>query len=79
MRLFDTVASLGSYALSATLIGGAVGLIAAFSYVQSFLLFPFLPTFLWATAVAAVAAGVGYVATHLKYVVGLPGYSFAQT
>ena len=44
--VFDTVASLGSYALSAALVGGAAGLIAALSYLQSFFLFPFLPTFL---------------------------------
>ena len=77
--VFDTVASLGSYALSAALIGGAVVLVAALSYVQSFLLFPFLPTFLWTAAAAAIAAGVGYIATHVKYAVGLPGYSFPET
>ena len=49
------------------------------SYLQSFFLFPFLPTLLWTVAGAAVAAGIGYVATHLKYAVGLPGYSFWQT
>ena len=77
--VFDTVASLGSYALSAALVGGAAGLIAALSYLLSFFLFPFLPTFLWAAAVASVAAGIGYVATHLKYAIRLPGYSFRQT
>jgi hypothetical protein len=77
--VFDTVASLGRYALSAALIGGSAGLIAALSYVQSFFLFPFLPTFLWTTGVAAVLAGIGYIATHLKYAVGLPDYSFLQT
>lgn len=77
--VFDTVASLGSYALSAALVGATTVVIAALSYLQSFFLFPFLPTFLWTVAGAAVAATIGYVATHLKYAVGLPGYSFLKT
>jgi hypothetical protein len=77
--VFDTVASLGSYALSAALVGGAAGVIAALSFAQSFFLFPFLPAFLWTSGIAAVAAAIGYVATHLKYAVDLPGYSFRQT
>jgi uncharacterized protein (DUF2235 family) len=79
MGVFDTVASLGSYALSAALVGGAAVVIATLSYLQSLFLFPFLPTVLWTAAGAAVAAGIGYIATHLKYAVGLPGYSFWQT
>lgn len=77
--VFDTVASLGSYPLSAALVGASAVLITALSYLQSFFLFPFVPTLLWTAAVAAAAAGVAYVATHLKYAVGLPGYSFWQT
>lgn len=77
--VFDTVASLGSYALSAALVGGAAGVIAALSFAQSFFLFPFLPTFLWAAGGAAAVAGIGYVATHLKSAVSLPGYTFWQT
>ncbi|MCP2057731.1 phospholipase effector Tle1 domain-containing protein [Bradyrhizobium diazoefficiens] len=77
--VFDTVASLGSYALSAALVGATTVVIAALSYLQSFFLFPFLPTFLWTVADAAVAATIGYVATHLKYAVGLSGYSFLKT
>jgi hypothetical protein len=34
---------------------------------------------LWSIGVAAVAALAGYVATHVKYAVGLEGYSLAQT
>jgi hypothetical protein len=71
--VFDTVASLGSYALSAALVGGVIGLIAVLSYVQSPFLIPFLPTFLWT---AAVAAGIGYVATHLKYAVACRNIRF---
>lgn len=77
--VFDTVASLGSYALSAALVGVSAVVIAVLSYLQSFFLFPFLQTLMWTAACAAVAAGVAYVATHLKYAVGLPGYSFWQT
>lgn len=77
--VFDTVASLGSYALSAALVGVSAFLIAALSYLQSFFLFPFVPTLLLTAAVAAAAAGVAYVATHLKCAVGLPGYSFWRT
>lgn len=77
--VFDTVASLGSYGLSAALIGGAALLIGALSYVQSLFLFPFLPTFLGTLAIATVAAGIAYVATHVKYATGLPGYSFLRT
>jgi uncharacterized protein (DUF2235 family) len=77
--VFDTVAALGSYPLSGALIGGMALFILAASYLQSFFLFPFLPTFLWSIGFAAVAALVGYVVTHLKYAEGLEGYSFIQT
>ncbi|MGJ4949003.1 phospholipase effector Tle1 domain-containing protein [Bradyrhizobium sp. HKCCYLS20291] len=77
--VFDTVASLGSYSLSAVLVGVTATVIPALSFVQSFFLFPFLPAMLWTAAGAAVAAGIGYVATHLKYAVGLPGYSLWRT
>ncbi|MDA9488841.1 hypothetical protein XI08_06375 [Bradyrhizobium sp. CCBAU 11361] len=77
--VFDTVASLGSYALSAALVGASAVLIAALSYLQSFFLFPFATTLLWTAAVAVAMGGVAYVATHVKYAVGLPGYSCWQT
>ncbi|EKS31068.1 DUF2235 domain-containing protein [Afipia felis] len=77
--VFDTVASLGSYTLSAALVAGAAGFIAILSYMQSFFFFPFLPTVLWATVAAAITAAGGYVATHLKYAHDLPGYSFYET
>jgi uncharacterized protein (DUF2235 family) len=57
--VFDTVAALGSYALSAALLGGAAVLIAALSYVQLLFLFPFPPTFLTSLLVAAIATGIG--------------------
>lgn len=77
--VFDTVASLGSYALSAAVVGVSAVLIIALSYLQSFLLFPFVPTLLGTAVVAVTVAGVAYAATHLKCAVGLPGYSFWQT
>lgn len=77
--VFDTVASLGSYTLSFGLVVVAAALIAVASYLQSFVLFPFVPTLLWVTAIAGLAALVGYIATHMKYAVDLPGYSFRQT
>jgi hypothetical protein len=77
--VFDTVASLGSYLLSGALIISAGLVILAASFLQSFFLFPFLPTFLWSVAAAAAVAVAGYVATHLKYAAGLEGYSVMQT
>ncbi len=77
--VFDTVAALESYLLSGALVGSAALLILAASYAQSFFLFPFLPTFFWAMGVAALAALVGYVATHVKFATGLKDYSFLQT
>jgi uncharacterized protein (DUF2235 family) len=77
--VFDTVAALGSYLLSGALIGGTALLIMAASYLQSFFLFPFLPTFLWSIGITAVTALVGYVATHVKYAVDLDGYPFIST
>ncbi|MHC2676953.1 uncharacterized protein (DUF2235 family) [Bradyrhizobium diazoefficiens] len=77
--VFDTVAALGSYLLSGALVGSAALLILAASYAQSFVLFPFLPTFFWSMGVAALAALVGYVATHVKFATGLKDHSFLQT
>ena len=77
--VFDTVAALGSYLLSGALFGGAALLILAASYLQSFFFLPFLPVFFCSIGIAAIAALVGYVATHLKYAVGLDGYSLIKT
>src|SRR5258707_3152561 len=70
--VFDTVASLGSYLLSAALLGGAELTLAAISIAQSFLLFPFLPTFLTLAGMGLLAAAIGYAVTHLKFAAGLP-------
>lgn len=71
--VFDTVASLGSYLLSAALLGGSVLALAAISFAQSFLLFPFLPTFLTLAGLGLLAAATGYAATHVKFAAGLLG------
>jgi uncharacterized protein (DUF2235 family) len=72
--VFDTVASLGSYLLSAALVAGAAAVLAAISFAQSFLLFPFLATFLTLAGISALAAAVGYAVTHIKVAAGLPGH-----
>lgn len=77
--VFDTVASLGSALLSIALASGLVGVIALTSFVQSFFLFPFLPTLLWLLGLSVAAAGVGYIVTHVKFAQGLEGYPFLKT
>lgn len=77
--VFDTVAALGSYLLSGALVGGAGFFILATSFLQSHFLFPFLPTFIFSIGIATVAALVGYIVTHVKYAVGLEGYSLIKT
>lgn len=77
--VFDTVASLGSYLLSGTLLACLVLVLALLSYVQSFWLWTFWPVFMGLLTTALVATAAGYVATHLKYAVGLEGYPFWKT
>ncbi|TFV43228.1 hypothetical protein [Bradyrhizobium niftali] len=71
--MFDTVAALGSYLLTTALLASAAILILAGSYAQSFFLFPFLPTFFWSIGIAGIVALIGYIATHVKYAIGLAG------
>jgi hypothetical protein len=75
---FDTVASLGSYRLSAAMFGGAIALILLLSWLLSILL-PFWAAFWLLTAVAPAGAGIWYVVSHLRYATGLKDYSFWQT
>ena len=77
--VFDTVAALGSYLLSAALIVLAVAILAVMSYLQSLFLLAFLPVFLWSVGVAFVIGVIWYALTHVQYAVGLAGYSFFQT
>jgi uncharacterized protein (DUF2235 family) len=77
--VFDTVAALGSYLMSGALLIVGIAIVVLLSYVQSFFLFPFLPTFLWSLAASIVVAATWYAVTHVQYAVGLPGYTFYQT
>jgi uncharacterized protein (DUF2235 family) len=77
--VFDTVASLGSYVLSAAMIAGGALAILLLSFLQSFFLFPLLPTFFWSLGAIGLFAALGYVWTHVKYAASLEGYTFWQT
>jgi hypothetical protein len=77
--VFDTVAALGSYFTSALLAGAAAVTLAVLSLLQSLLLYPFWPFLLWSVVASFVIAGAWYAVTHVKYAIGLPGYSFHQT
>jgi hypothetical protein len=76
--VFDTVASLGSYPLSAAMFGGAVVLLLILSWLLSILL-PFWTAFCLQGAAALAGAGVWYAVSHLRYATGLKDYSFWQT
>ena len=77
--VFDTVASLGSYRVGTLAAGGLLATLALVSFVQSFFLFEFWPTFAALVVLTAVVAGVWYALAHLQYAIGLEGYSFLQT
>jgi uncharacterized protein (DUF2235 family) len=77
--VFDTVASLGSKRLTLAMIGGALALLAAISWVQSFFLFPFAPTFFSLFLVTSFIIEIWYAVTHLRYATCLEGYSFWKT
>jgi uncharacterized protein (DUF2235 family) len=78
--VFDTVAALGSYALSIALVIAFAAIIAVVSYGLSFFpIFSFWPMFLSIAGVSIVIAAIWYAVTHVQYAVGLPGYSFWQT
>lgn len=77
--VFDTVASLGSFRVGALAAGGLLATLALVSFVQSFFLFEFWPTFAALVVLSAIVAGVWYALAHLQYAIGLEGYSFLQT
>ena len=80
--VFDTVASLGSYPLSAAMFGGAIVLILLLSWLLSILL-PFWTAFWLLAAMALAGAGIWYVISMLFPIcvtaTGLKDYSFWQT
>lgn len=77
--VFDTVASLGSKALTMAMIAGGVVAIFLISLVLSFLHVPLWSTFGWLLGSAFVLTVFGYVWTHLKYARNLEGYTLWQT
>ena len=77
--VFDTVAALGSYLLSATIIAALLVIIAVLSFAQSYFLLSFWPTFLSLVGVSIIIAGVWYTIAHLRYAKDLEGYAFFQT
>jgi len=77
--VFDTVASLGSYRLSATIAAITIAILATLSWIQSLFLFTFLTAFFSLIGASLVAAGIWYAIEHLRYATGLTGYSFWQT
>lgn len=42
-------------------------------------MFPSLPTFFWSIGIAGGAALISYIATHVKYAMGLKGHPFIGT
>jgi uncharacterized protein (DUF2235 family) len=77
--VFDTVAALGSYLLSAALLIALAVIIVVGSYVQSFFLFSFWTAFGWLVGIMGLIAFIWYLITHIQYASGLPDYSFWQT
>jgi uncharacterized protein (DUF2235 family) len=77
--VFDTVASLGSYRVGTLAAGGLIATLALVSFVQSFFLFAFGPTFAALVVLSAIIAGVWYAIAHVQYAIGLERYSFLQT
>lgn len=77
--VFDTVASLGSYLISAAMLAATLAVIALVSWAQSFLLLPFAVTFWSLIGVAAIIASIWYAVAHLRFATGLEGYSFWET
>jgi hypothetical protein len=77
--VFDTVASLANRGVLVALVVASVGLLAAVSFGLSYLCWTFCGWFLSLVGVAALAAFVAYLWTHVKIAFGLPGYSWWRT
>jgi hypothetical protein len=77
--VFDTVASLGSYRLSAGMFGGAIVALLLLSWLLSAILLPFWISVLLLGGLALVLAGIWCAVSHLRYATGLKDYSFWQT
>jgi uncharacterized protein (DUF2235 family) len=77
--VFDTVASLGSYRLSAAMVVGAAALLLLASWVLSLSVLSFWTWALLLGGMAAAIAGIWYFVSHLRYAKGLEGYTFWET
>jgi uncharacterized protein (DUF2235 family) len=77
--VFDTVASLGSYRLSAAMIIGAAALLLLTSWVLSMMALSVWTWLMLLFGVSAAVAGVWYAVSHLRYALGLDGYTFWKT
>lgn len=78
--VFDTVAALGSYALSIALVIALAALVALVSYALCFIpIFSFWPVFSSLIGLSVLIGAVWYTVSHVRYAVGLSGYPFRQT
>lgn len=76
--VFDTVAALGSYMLSALLLSIAVFVLAVISYSLSYFFSSFLPIFLLSTIISLGVAIFWYCVEHIKFAKGLKNYNWWQ-
>jgi uncharacterized protein (DUF2235 family) len=77
--VFDTVASLGSYRLSAAMVAGAAALLLLGSWALSMFALAFWTWMLVLGGLAVAVAGIWYVVSHLRYATGVEGYTFLET
>ena len=77
--VFDTVASLGSYRLSAAMVAGAAAFLSLPSWVLSVVALTFWTWLLLLSVFAGAVAVIWYVVSHLRYATGLEGYTFWET
>jgi Uncharacterized alpha/beta hydrolase domain (DUF2235) len=77
--VFDTVASLGSYRLSAAMVAGAAALLLLASWVLSMFALTFWTWMLMLGGLVVAVAGIWYVVSHLRYATGLEGYTLWET
>lgn len=77
--VFDTVASLGSYTAFAGFVAMAAILIAAASFLLSYVAMSFWNWFAGFSAAAIIAFAVAYVWTHFRWARKLEGYPFWST
>ncbi len=77
--VFDTVAALASYPALALTLGLALVALLFSSWVLSYIAISFEFWLLSLTIVCLLIGVASYLWTHVKFAIGLPGYSFWQT